>query len=327
MSNVAYADFGANASSRSARMENQKQGHFALFRSLLSSGWADDTAKLALWVRLLGMAQYKPRRIEFGGVDWDLDTGQLVTKPRLLARKLRDAKGNEKTPKQVRDMLEFFSSEGMLTFSGNRHGTVITISNYTDYQLDVEVTNKPNNYKGSTQYEVTKQVDDFEVTKQVTNQVTNKPSHDVAFSDGQVTKQVTKQVKQSKKLLEQELNTPLTPHKGNEGEVAKPKKRKPAPKINYDDYLNAYNDEVGDRLPHAVEANTKRQRALNKIISKLATPNVDGWRAYVRAFVKMARPFYFGESERGWTADIDFLLRETTLTGVREGKFAGKDDE
>ncbi|CDG99824.1 replication protein [Xenorhabdus bovienii] len=327
MSNVAYADFGANASSRSARMENQKQGHFALFRSLLSSGWADDTAKLALWVRLLGMAQYKPRRIEFGGVDWDLDTGQLVTKPRLLARKLRDAKGNEKTPKQVRDMLEFFSSEGMLTFSGNRHGTVITISNYTDYQLDVEVTNKPNNYKGSTQYEVTKQVDDFEVTKQVTNQVTNKPSHDVAFSDGQVTKQVTKQVKQSKKLLEQELNTPLTPHEGNDGEVAKPKKRKPTPKINYDEYLNAYNEAVGDRLPHAVEINTPRQKALKKLIPKLLTPNVDGFGAYVRAFVGQARPFFFGGSDSGWTADFDYLLREKTLTGVREGKFAEKDHE
>ncbi|WP_275365745.1 replication protein [Xenorhabdus bovienii] len=122
-------------------------------------------------------------------------------------------------------------------------------------------------------------------------------------------------------------NTPLTPQEGNEDEVVKPKKRKPTPSINYDDYLNAYNEEVGDRLPHAVEANTKRQRALKKIISKLVTQNVDGWRAYVKAFVKMARPFYFGENDRGWTADIDYLLRETTLTGVREGKFVGRDHE
>ncbi|WP_446471137.1 replication protein [Xenorhabdus stockiae] len=308
MSNVAYADFGADTSSRGARMENQKQGHFALFRSLLSSGWSEDTAKLALWVRLLGKAQHKPRTVEFGGVNWDLEAGQLVTTIPLLARKLKDSKGNEKTKKQVRDMLEFFTSEGMLTFNGNRHGTVITITNYALYQGN------------------------FGVTNEVTKQVTNKPSHDAALSEGQVTKLVTNQVRQSKnvleqEVLEQELNTPLTPHEGNVDEVAKPKKRKPTPKINYDEYLNAYNEEVGDRLPHAVEANTKRQRALNKIIPKLATPNVNGWRAYVRAFVGMARPFYFGESDRGWTADIDFLLRETTLTGVREGKFAGKGDE
>ncbi|PHM60538.1 DNA replication protein [Xenorhabdus stockiae] len=152
------------------------------------------------------------------------------------------------------------------------------------------------------------------VTKSVTKSVTG-----LSPKQGHTKETITKEKKDN--------NTPLTPHEGNVDEVAKPKKRKPTPKINYDEYLNAYNEEVGDRLPHAVEANTKRQRALNKIIPKLATPNVNGWRAYVRAFVGMARPFYFGESNRGWTADIDFLLRETTLTGVREGKFAGKGDD
>lgn len=120
-----------------------------------------------------------------------------------------------------------------------------------------------------------------------------------------------------------ESNTPLTPHEVKGGELVKPTKRKSTP-INYDEYLNAYNEEVGDRLPHAVEANEKRKTRIRKIIKNLATANVDGWRAYVRAFVRMAKPFYFGENDTGWTADIDYLLRETTLTGVREGKFADR---
>ncbi|EMH9026292.1 replication protein [Proteus mirabilis] len=120
-----------------------------------------------------------------------------------------------------------------------------------------------------------------------------------------------------------ESNTPLTPHEVKGGESVKPTKRKSTP-INYDEYLNAYNEEVGDRLPHAVEANEKRKTRIRKIIKNLATSNVDGWRAYVRAFVRMAKPFYFGENDTGWTADIDYLLRETTLTGVREGKFADR---
>lgn len=120
-----------------------------------------------------------------------------------------------------------------------------------------------------------------------------------------------------------ESNTPLTPREVKGGESVKPTKRKSAP-INYDEYLNAYNEEVGDRLPHAVEANEKRKTRIRKIIKNLATANVDGWRAYVRAFVRMAKPFYFGENDTGWTADIDYLLRETTLTGVREGKFADR---
>ncbi|MDC9772426.1 replication protein [Proteus mirabilis] len=120
-----------------------------------------------------------------------------------------------------------------------------------------------------------------------------------------------------------ESNTPLTPHEVKGGKSVKPTKRKSTP-INYDEYLNAYNEEVGDRLPHAVEANEKRKTRIRKIIKNLATANVDGWRAYVRAFVRMAKPFYFGENDTGWTADIDYLLRETTLTGVREGKFADR---
>jgi phage replication O-like protein O len=156
------------------------------------------------------------------------------------------------------------------------------------------------------------------VTKTVTKSVTKSVTA-LSPKQGHTKDTITKDKKDN--------NTPLTPQEGNEAKVIKPKKRKPTPPINYDDYLNAYNEEVGDRLPHAVEINTHRQRALKKIIPKLATPNVDGWRAYVRAFVRMASPFYFGEGDRGWTADFDYLLREKTLTAVREGKVAGRNHE
>ncbi|WP_323086375.1 replication protein [Providencia alcalifaciens] len=116
-----------------------------------------------------------------------------------------------------------------------------------------------------------------------------------------------------------ESNTPLTPQEGNGESADKHKKRSPV-RINYQEYLNAYNEVVGDRLPHAIDVTEKRKRGLKKIIPKLATQNVDGWRSYVKAFVRLAKPFYFGESDSGWTADIDYLMREATLTAVREGK-------
>lgn len=117
-------------------------------------------------------------------------------------------------------------------------------------------------------------------------------------------------------------DTPIAPQGGGDG-AGKPEKRKPAP-IKYDDYLTAYNEVVGERLPHAVEANDRRKGKLRKLIPKLATPNVDGFRAYVKAFISMARPFYFGDNDRGWTADFDFMLKEDTLTGVREAKFVDR---
>ncbi|MCT9020949.1 replication protein [Proteus mirabilis] len=152
------------------------------------------------------------------------------------------------------------------------------------------------------------------VTKTVTKSVTKSVTA-LSPKQGHTKETITKEKKES--------NTPLTPHEVKGGESVKPTKRKSTP-INYDEYLNAYNEEVGDRLPHAVEANEKRKARIRKIIKNLATANVDGWRSYVRAFVRMAKPFYFGENDTGWTADIDYLLRETTLTGVREGKFADR---
>ena len=105
--------------------------------------------------------------------------------------------------------------------------------------------------------------------------------------------------------------------------MGNPERRK-AERIDYESFLNAYNDEVGEKLPHAVAVNDKRKRALKKIIPKLKTPNVEGFRAFVRAFVNQAKPFYFGDNNTGWTADFDYMLRESTLLGVREAKFADR---
>ncbi|EAM8302203.1 replication protein [Salmonella enterica] len=116
-------------------MENKKFGHFSLFRSLLHTDWAKDTAKLALWVRLLGEASYRSRTVEFAGKQWELASGQLVTTAAILARKLRDQDGKEKSPQAVTRMLNFFIRESMIITEGNRFGTVITIANYASYQV------------------------------------------------------------------------------------------------------------------------------------------------------------------------------------------------
>ncbi|HDW0017139.1 TPA: replication protein [Enterobacter ludwigii] len=101
-------------------------------------------------------------------------------------------------------------------------------------------------------------------------------------------------------------------------EPVKPEKRKTV-RINYNEYLEAYNEIVGDRLPHAVEANAERQRKLKKLINSLATKNIEGYRAYVKAFMNAARPFHFGDNDRGWVATFDYLLQPKVLTAIREG--------
>ncbi|WFS44456.1 replication protein [Salmonella enterica] len=283
-------------------MENQKQGHFSLFRSLLSKEWAKDTAKLAMWIRLIGEASYKHRTVEFSGREWDLMPGELVTTAAIMGRKLRDQDGHEKSPQAVTRMINFFVKEGMITTKGTRFGTVISITNYGQYQeiSPDEPCDKPSD--------------------------NNKPSNGAALKHSPDEPCDKPSDEQNKKVVNKKVvnntNTPLPPNGGGNGQV-KPERRK-AERIDYESFLNAYNTEVGDRLPHAVSVNEKRKRRLKKIIPQLKTPNVDGFRAYVRAFVHQARPFYFGDNDTGWTADFDYLLREDSLTGVREGKFADR---
>lgn len=137
-----------------------------------------------------------------------------------------------------------------------------------------------------------------------------------------VTATVTKR-EHTKDISKDKTNkTPLPPDGGDAGSEKLTARTKVS--IDYESFLAAYNAEVGERLPHAVAVNEKRKRRLKKIIPQLKTPNVEGFRAYVRAFVHQAKPFYFGDNNTGWTADFDYLLRDDTLTGVREAKFADR---
>ncbi|MCE0845930.1 replication protein [Buttiauxella sp. A2-C1_F] len=119
-------------------------------------------------------------------------------------------------------------------------------------------------------------------------------------------------------------NTPLPPQGEEEGQAEQESKKR-APAIPYQAFLDAYNDILGDRLPNARDLTDKRRRAIKQLLPRLKTPNVDGFRAYLSAFSRMARSYYFGDSKSGWRADFDFMLRETTLVGVREGKFAERE--
>lgn len=125
-------------------------------------------------------------------------------------------------------------------------------------------------------------------------------------------------------IQKKEKQIPPTPQGESEGQAV-PESKKRAPAIPYQTFLDAYNDILGDRLPNAIDLTDKRRRGIKKLLPRLKTPNVDGFRAYLGAFSRMAKPFYFGENKTGWCADFDFMLRETTLVGVREGKFADRE--
>ncbi|CZZ31787.1 phage replication protein O [Enterobacter hormaechei] len=122
----------------------------------------------------------------------------------------------------------------------------------------------------------------------------------------------------TKETIQKKEKKDKTQSSGDDREPRKPAKRK-ATNINYGEYLEAYNEIVGDRLPHAVEANAERKRKIQTLVNSLATKNIDGFRAYVKAFMAAARPFHFGDNDRDWVANFDYLLRPKVLVAIREG--------
>ena len=94
------------------------------------------------------------------------------------------------------------------------------------------------------------------------------------------------------------------------------------PVINYQAFADSYNEILGDRLPTCAVMNDKRKRALKKLLPLLKAPTLECFSAYLNAFAHTARPFYFGDNDRGWRASFDFVLRQDTLTATKEGSIA-----
>lgn len=100
------------------------------------------------------------------------------------------------------------------------------------------------------------------------------------------------------------------------------KPKKPKNDIDYQAVLDFYNEQNelhGKRLPSAIDLNDKRKQGIVKILNLLKPSTLDGFKNYIEAFFERATEFYFGRNNRNWRASFDYLLREDTLTKVREG--------
>ena len=131
-------------------------------------------------------------------------------------------------------------------------------------------------------------------------------------------------------LKDKKDNTPIVPFGDSQSAAAElpdagdKKKSSTAkqPVVNYQAFADSYNEILGDRLPTCAVMSDKRKRALKKLLPLLKAPTLECFSAYLNAFAHTARPFYFGDNDRGWRASFDFVLRQDTLTATKEGSIA-----
>lgn len=104
-------------------------------------------------------------------------------------------------------------------------------------------------------------------------------------------------------------------------------------KVNYSAVAETYNDlvkELNSNLPliaNPSQLSDKRKKAIKKLaqvfIKRFDIDNdvESALGEYFKDFLKSATNFYFGENNRGWKADFEYILRETTLDKVLEGNW------
>lgn len=113
---------------------------------------------------------------------------------------------------------------------------------------------------------------------------------------------------------------PIVPQVGDSGDaeiITVKQKRKPS--NDYSGVMSKYNEISNGRLPAAEKVTQKRKRAIDKLLAELKEPTVECAENYFHAFFEKARPFYFGDNDRGWKADFDYVLRVETMIKTKEG--------
>lgn len=83
-------------------------------------------------------------------------------------------------------------------------------------------------------------------------------------------------------------------------------------------FVNLYHD-ICNKLPRVKAITDKRSKAITKIIKKYSLEDIKT--VFTNA---QTSDFLTGKNDRGWKADIDFILREDKFISILEGKYNGK---
>ncbi|HIF5507980.1 helix-turn-helix domain-containing protein [Pasteurella multocida] len=129
-----------------------------------------------------------------------------------------------------------------------------------------------------------------------------------------------------------ESNTPLPP-KGEsanaDGVPVVENKKQRSLNIDYVGIGKAYNEcvmESGKNLPMLADPENlsqERKRKIKKLADvmkkRFGSCDAETFRNYFLDFMRSARQFYFGENDRGWRADFEYILREKVMDKTIEG--------
>ena len=117
------------------------------------------------------------------------------------------------------------------------------------------------------------------------------------------------------KIIESLSNYNENENDNENGESCHVRTTNRAPYANFNEIVNMYND-ICTSFPKCTKITTKRISAINARIK------TNGLEEIRNAFVKSENSdFLKGKSERGWKANLDWIMNETNMTKILEGNY------
>lgn len=140
--------------------------------------------------------------------------------------------------------------------------------------------------------------------------------HSLSATNKRIAQDRERTVKKNARSVDASLpnHEPLTTN--HEKDTTKPKPAA-SPPVPYLKIIDLYHTHC-PKLPRVVKVTDKRKRAIGARWKDDAD-NLEYWEAYFKHAAKSK--FLHGNNDRGWKADIDFLITERAMVGMQEGKY------
>ncbi|MGR0185519.1 hypothetical protein [Azospirillum aestuarii] len=258
---------------------------------LMHRGWRDNPvfqdepcSEREAWVWLIEEAAYQDRRQRVGKVIVSVKRGQLAVSTRFLAEAWQWSHS------KARRFLERLEKEGMIGTDADTGVSVITICNYETYQAPGSASGTPTNTAAAQRRHSsgTKQKKGNEVNS--TSPSANAKGEDPPAADGD-----------------------------EEPALITLGKAEPASLDTMKAMAVIWRDVCGDVLPVPRGLDKGRLSALRNRYSDTFGRSLDRWREFCERV--RGSPFLTGENERGWRADLDFMLKPKNANKLLEGGY------
>lgn len=269
-------------------MDNDKLiesgGFVKLYRSMLKWEWYDDINVKVLFLHLLLKANYENKK--WRGIE--IQRGELITSISQLSKE------TQLTPQQVRTCIEKLKKTGEITSKTTSKFTLIHIEKYSFFQTQEQEYNKEITNKQQTN------------NKQITNkqqasnkQITNKQQ----TNNKQVT--TTKEYKEYKELKELQ-----------EGEERKEGEERN--KSVYQLIADMYNATCVS-FPRCTRLSEAREKAIRARLKKYTVED------FKKVFeIAENCDFLKGANRDNWSANFDWLIKDSSMAKVLDGNYANK---